>query len=93
MSSMPTKKKKIPATQLIGRTPKKVYTCPVRFADIKTRRRDLGLTQTQAARLAGWPTQQQWANVENGKRPNPRIDTLAKVARVLRCKVADLLNV
>jgi transcriptional regulator with XRE-family HTH domain len=65
----------------------------VNFAEIKRRRRDLGLTQAEAARLAGWPEAQNWSNVENGKADtNPRVLSLVKVAAVLGCKVDDLLR-
>lgn len=78
--------------QRIDSTPNKVYTVGVDTEEIRSRRERLGLTQLSAAKAAGWLTQQQWAHVENGERPDPRISTLATVARVLKCKVDDLLK-
>lgn len=51
----------------------------------------MGLNQTEAAKLAGWKSQQHWAYVESGEHADPRISTLVKVARVLKCTVPDLL--
>jgi transcriptional regulator with XRE-family HTH domain len=65
----------------------------VDFPEIKRRREKLGLTQAQAARLAGWPTAQNWSNIENAPADNdPRISTMIVVALALGCKVDDLLR-
>ena len=63
----------------------------VNFQKIKELRLQAGINQTQAAKRAGWKTQQQWADFENGYRKDPRLSTMVAVAKVLGCKVADLL--
>jgi transcriptional regulator with XRE-family HTH domain len=50
-----------------------------------------GITQAQAARAASM-TPQQWHNVESGQRPDPRISTVARMARVCRAPLDDLLE-
>ena len=65
---------------------------PLDPAKIRSRREKLGLTQPQAARLAGLTTWQHWQKLELGRTPNPRADTLAAVARVLGCRAEDLLT-
>jgi transcriptional regulator with XRE-family HTH domain len=59
---------------------------------IKALREKLGLTQDEAARLAGFTSRQAWNNLEGGAVPNPRADTLAKVAKALGCRMEDLLQ-
>lgn len=76
----------------LDRTPLKVYNPTVDFGKIKEFRLKLGINQTEAAKRAGWQTQQQWANVENGKRPDPRLSTIVLVCRVLGCKVSEILK-
>jgi DNA-binding XRE family transcriptional regulator len=73
-------------------TSSKVYNPTVDFGKIKELRLKLGINQTEAAKRAGWETQQQWANFENGKRPDPRLSSIVRVCRVLGCKVIDLLK-
>jgi transcriptional regulator with XRE-family HTH domain len=68
------------------------YMEPVDFKEMKRRRKELGLTQAEAARRAGWATPQVWTNMENGQRKDPQVSTLMKVADVLGCKVDDLLR-
>lgn len=61
---------------------------------IRRRRERLGLTQTQAAVAAFGETKagkQNWSNIENGDRANPTLEVIAAVARVLRCRVRDLI--
>lgn len=62
----------------------------VNFGEVTRRREALGLTMQQAAGAVGW-TAQRWGDVERGRRPNPSIATVLAVARVLRCKVDQLL--
>jgi len=59
--------------------------------EIRARREKRGLTQQQAADAAGM-LQHVWSRLESGGRPNPQIDTLRRVASVLRCKVEDLIQ-
>jgi len=85
-------KKRRSTKQLIDCTTSTLYDSLVKFPEIQRRRKRAGLTQAEAAGFAGWKSQQHWANVENGRSKNPRIVTLAIIARVLRCKVRDLIN-
>jgi len=75
----------------IACTRTKVYKVSVDFHGIRRRRKEINMSQTDAAKLAGW-TQQRWAEIENGKRLDPRLSTLEAVANVLRCSVIDLLK-
>lgn len=50
---------------------------------MRQRREQLGLTQVEAAELAGM-TQGAWSRVELGKR-SPHLDTLERMWSVLRC--------
>ena len=52
---------------------------------VAERRRDLGLSQLELARLTG-TTQSAIARLESGKRP-PRIDTLLRIAEALGAKL------
>lgn len=61
-------------------------------AKIRDLREKLGLTQVQAAKLAGLPSAQVWSDVENGRRSNLTIETLERVARALKVKARDLLK-
>jgi transcriptional regulator with XRE-family HTH domain len=65
---------------------------PVSFDGIRMRRQRRKMTLTEAAKAAGW-TPQKWANLEAGRRADPRVSTVETVARVLGCKVDDLLKV
>jgi len=53
---------------------------------VGTRRRELGLSQAQLAKLCG-TTQSAIARLEGGGRP-PRIDTLLRIANALECDLA-----
>lgn len=59
---------------------------------IKARRNRLGLTLTEAARRAGMNNHVQWAKVENGTLRDPRLTTLLRMAKALRCNPMELLN-
>jgi transcriptional regulator with XRE-family HTH domain len=63
----------------------------VNFEEIKRRREKKGLTLSAAAKLAGWGSGQVWANLEQGQRDDPQVSTLVKVAKVLNCKLDDLI--
>jgi transcriptional regulator with XRE-family HTH domain len=57
--------------------------------NIKRRREALGLDQKTAAKRAD-VMQSTWCDWEAGKM-NPRVDRLPRIARVLKCEVAELL--
>jgi transcriptional regulator with XRE-family HTH domain len=59
--------------------------------EIKARREKATLTMQEAAERAGLGGKQRWYDIEKGKRPNPSIETMQRVAHVLGCKVDDLL--
>ena len=63
------------------------------LAEIKKRRRALGLTLTEAAIDAGWNEKGRttWHDIEVGRRQNITLDTLAGMAKALKCSVHDLL--
>jgi DNA-binding XRE family transcriptional regulator len=64
---------------------------PLNPQKIKALRDALGLTQAQAARLAGMH-QQAWARLEAGGRPDPKLSTAERVARVLGVGLAEIMN-
>jgi transcriptional regulator with XRE-family HTH domain len=59
--------------------------------EIRKRREKLGLSQSQAAERAGM-LRPNWARIELGNQSNPKLSTLGKVAKALRCKVASLIE-
>jgi DNA-binding Xre family transcriptional regulator len=63
------------------------------LAEIKKRRQALGLTLTEAAIAAGWNDRGRttWHDIEVGRRQNITLDTLAGMAKALKCSVHDLL--
>lgn len=65
---------------------------PLNQKAIKDRREHKGLSQAQAATLAGFKSPIQWWDIENKPGRDPQISTLEKVAKVLGCKVDDLLR-
>ncbi len=58
---------------------------------LKERRKSLGLTQAEAAKLAGMASHTMWARVETGARDDLRASTLVGMAKALRCSVDKLL--
>ena len=65
---------------------------PLDRSRIRQLRLKLGLSQDEAAQLAGLSGRQQWNNIETGDRPNPSIETVEKIAKALGVKVDDLLK-
>ena len=63
------------------------------LAEIKKRRQVLGLTLTQAAIDAGWKDKGRttWHDIEVGRRQNITLETLAGMAKALKCSIHDLL--
>ena len=59
---------------------------------IKAARKKAGLTQAQAAKLLGW-SQPSWNEFENGDPDRQMLGRYRKVAKALRCKLVDMLNV
>jgi transcriptional regulator with XRE-family HTH domain len=59
---------------------------------VRELRERAGLSQAEAAKLAGLANQAAWQQIESGARPNPTVDTLDKIARALGCKAKDLLK-
>ena len=64
---------------------------PLEPIKIRQRRRDLRLTQAQAAERASMP-RPHWTRIEAGRRNNPRISTAGRVADALECELDELLQ-
>jgi transcriptional regulator with XRE-family HTH domain len=64
----------------------------VDFDRIKELREKLKLSQQEAADLAGINSRQRWNDIESGRNPNMRVDTLEAIAKALGVKPADLLK-
>jgi transcriptional regulator with XRE-family HTH domain len=62
------------------------------FERIKELREGRGLTQEEAAKLAGLGTRQRWNDLEAGRRLNIELDTLERIAKALGVKARDLLK-
>ncbi|HEY1687193.1 MAG TPA: helix-turn-helix transcriptional regulator [Tepidisphaeraceae bacterium] len=58
---------------------------------IKRAREKLGLTQEEAAKLAGLSGKSAWYHLETGRR-QPSMATLDKIAKALKTKPKDLLK-
>ncbi len=58
---------------------------------MKARRDKLQLGMTEAAGLVDM-TPQQWNNLETGRRPDPRVSTMARIAKALRCPIESLIG-
>jgi transcriptional regulator with XRE-family HTH domain len=60
---------------------------------MRARRKALELNQTEAAERAGFSGgAPQWSDIENGRKPNVTLDTLAKIAAALECDARDLIT-
>jgi transcriptional regulator with XRE-family HTH domain len=64
---------------------------PLDLDKIKALRLKRGLSQEQAAQLAGIAGRQHWNKIETGK-ISPSIDTLDRVAKALHVSPRDLLK-
>ena len=60
-------------------------------AKMQSKREKLGLSQSEAAGLAGF-TRQRWNDIESGRKDNVELATLYKIAEALRMKARDLLK-
>lgn len=60
--------------------------------EVKRRREAKGMSQAEAAKLAGFKSAIQWWDIENKPNRDPRVSTVAAVARSLGCKVDQLLR-
>lgn len=63
--------------------------------EIRRRREAKGMTQGEAAIKAGWGKTGfvRWSRLERGTPKDPAWSTMEAVAKVLRCKLDDLLSV
>ena len=64
---------------------------PLSPEKIRSRREQLGLSQTDAALLAKMPVQN-WNRVESGERSDPRLSSAQRIAFALRCRLESLLD-
>jgi transcriptional regulator with XRE-family HTH domain len=62
--------------------------------EIKRRRDKLGLTVRDAALRAGWGETGfvRWSRLERGTPKDPALSTMEAVAKVLKCKIDDLVK-
>jgi transcriptional regulator with XRE-family HTH domain len=65
---------------------------PLNLDYIRQRREQLGLTQADAAKRAGFPNLQKWSQYETGRIPDPQLSSLEAIAKALKCGVARLLK-
>lgn len=65
---------------------------PVDRDKIRELREDLGLTQAQAAKRAGFHGHQQWYAVESGKRLDPSVSTIQRIATALGVTIDELVT-
>jgi len=63
----------------------------VNAKEIRRRREELKLSFGEAAERAGFKHRGQWQIVESGTRKGASADTVMTIARVLRCKMEDLM--
>lgn len=61
-------------------------------AKVKAKREAMKLTQEEAAQRGGLASKQKWSDIESGRIPNPRLDTVVGVASALKCSIEDLLR-
>lgn len=61
-------------------------------AKLKKLRERRGLSQEDAARLAGLRGRQVWYMIESGRRTNLTLATLESIAKALGVKASDLLK-
>lgn len=59
---------------------------------IRALREKAGLSQADAAKLAGFNSRASWNHVESGRRANVTLEMLARIAKALKCKPRDLLT-
>ena len=69
---------------------KKKFKLGIDPEKVKKRRRELGMSQEQAAKRAGM-RQEQWSHYETGTTLNPRMQTLYALLFTLKCNITDLL--
>jgi transcriptional regulator with XRE-family HTH domain len=65
---------------------------PVDTVKIRILRESAGLTQDQAARLAGIGDRTRWNAIESGRKKSITVATLERIARALKVKPAELLK-
>jgi transcriptional regulator with XRE-family HTH domain len=58
---------------------------------IKLRRKALGCTMEEAARLSGIGHKQNWNKLESGKQIDCAASTLRKLAKFFHCRMEDLM--
>lgn len=69
-----------------------VRPVPIDIEKMKSLRLKLGLSQDEAAKAAGFANRQAWSLIETGRRGNPQLDTLERIAAVLKTTAKDLLK-
>lgn len=64
----------------------------LRKDEMRRLRQSLGLTMAEAAKRAGFKSPQYWNNIENGRRPSVKAETLYAIAKVLGTTMESLLS-
>jgi transcriptional regulator with XRE-family HTH domain len=59
---------------------------------MEARRKELGISQVEAASRAGLTARQAWNNIETGKRVNITLETLTRIAEALECDPRELIK-
>lgn len=62
-------------------------------ARMENRRRELSLSQEEAARRAGLAGRQAWQNIASGRKANVTLETLQKISKALDCDPRELIAV
>ena len=65
---------------------------PLDCRKMRDLRESLGLTQAQAAKLAGLGNSARWNDIESGRRTNVTVASLERIAGALGVKARDLLK-
>ena len=65
---------------------------PLDTKRIEARRRELGLSQEEAARRAGFGGRAYWNDIVHGRKSNVTLQVLEDIARALDCDARDLIQ-
>lgn len=65
---------------------------PLNTTYIRSRRLQLGLSQAEAAELAGFPNLQKWSQFECGRIADPQLSSIEALAKALKCGAGKLIE-
>lgn len=69
-----------------------IPSVPLNYKKIEKLRKKLGLTQEDAATMAGLQSRQHWNNIENGRQTNINVKVLEGIAKALGVRPGELLE-